>query len=249
MSNSPLVSYTKISPNQSGPRLYEVTRITPHCVVGQLDVETIGEWMAQPDAQASCNYCIGSDGRVGLIVDEADRSWCSSSRDNDNRAITIECASDLKSPYALKDVVYQRLIDLCYDICKRYKKTGLLWIPSKEEALSYQPKSNEMILTVHRWFANKDCPGAFIYEHLTELAQEVCIRLAGPTPSPVTPVIYNTVDELPDWAQPTIIKLINAGALQGNGGAPDEHGYPTGLSLSLDMVRTFVVLDRDGSIK
>lgn len=94
MSNSPLVSYTKLSPNHSGQRTHAVDRITPHCVVGQCSVETLGNIFTPTSRQASCQYGIGVDGRVGMYVEEKNRSWCSSSNANDQRAITIECASD-----------------------------------------------------------------------------------------------------------------------------------------------------------
>ena len=127
MSNSPLVSYTKLSPNHSGQRTHVVDRITPHCVVGQCSVETLGNIFAPTSRQASCQYGIGVDGRVGMYVEEKNRSWCSSSNANDQRAITIECASDATHPYAFNDTVYAKLIELCTDICKRYGKTKLLW--------------------------------------------------------------------------------------------------------------------------
>ena len=106
--NSPLVSYTKLSPNHSGQRTHSIDRITPHCVVGQCSVETLGSIFLPTSRQASCNYGIGADGRVGMYVEEKNRSWCSSSNANDQRAVTIECASDTTAPYAFKDVVYQK---------------------------------------------------------------------------------------------------------------------------------------------
>ena len=99
MSNSNLVSYTKLSPNHSGRRTHGIDRITPHCVVGQCSVETLGNIFAPTSREASCNYGIGVDGRVGMYVEEKNRSWCSSSNSNDQRAVTIECASDTKHPY------------------------------------------------------------------------------------------------------------------------------------------------------
>ena len=108
--NSPLVSYTKLSPNHSGQRTHSIDRITPHCVVGQCSVETLGNIFLPTSRQASSNYGIGVDGRVGMYVEEKNRSWCSSSAANDQRAITIECASDNTEPYAFKDVVYRACV-------------------------------------------------------------------------------------------------------------------------------------------
>lgn len=187
MSNSSLVNCTVLSPNHSGKRTHAIDRITPHCVVGQLSAESIGGCFTSPSRQASCNYGIGPDGRVCLIVDEANRSWCSSSSANDQRAVTIEVASDKTHPYAFKDAAYNKLVDLCVDICQRNGKTVLLWIDNKEKALAYNPKSNEMLLTVHRWFANKSCPGDWMYERMGQLATTVTARLGGVTIQPVVP--------------------------------------------------------------
>ena len=186
MSNSPLVDCTVLSPNHSGKRTKPLKRITPHCVVGQLKAEAIGGCFTNPSRQASCNYGIGTEGRVCLIVPEDCRSWCSSSNDNDQQAATIECASDKTHPYAMNSAVYNKLVDLCVDICKRNGAKKLLWISDKNKALSYVPKDDEMIITVHRWFANKSCPGDWLYNRLGELASTVTAKLGG-TKTPDTP--------------------------------------------------------------
>ena len=177
--NSSMVVYTKLSPNHSGQRTMAIDRITPHCVVGQCTAEGLGEWFMNTGIQASSNYGIDKDGRVALYVEEKNRSWCSSSNANDQRAITIECASDTSEPYAFRDVVYQTLIKLCVDICKRNGKNKLIWFGDKEKTLNYTPKSGEMILTVHRWFANKSCPGNWMYARMGDLASKVTAALGG----------------------------------------------------------------------
>lgn len=178
-SNSSLVSYTKLSPNHSGQRTHTIDRITPHCVVGQASAETLGNIFSRTAKQASSNYGIGSDGRVGLYVEEKNRSWCSSSNANDQRAVTIECASDASEPYAFRDAVYNKLIELCVDICRRNGKTKLLWLGTKTKSLNYAPASDEMVLTVHRWFAKKSCPGSWMFSRMGELAEQVTARLSG----------------------------------------------------------------------
>lgn len=178
MSNSKMVSYTRLSPNNSGKRTMKIDRITPHCVVGQCSVETLGRIFSSPDKKASSNYGIGYDGRVGMYVPENERSWCSSSAENDQRAVTIECASGLSAPYEMNSVVYNTLVKLCVDICKRNEKTVLLWFGDKEKTLKYSPKSNEMILSVHRWFTCKSCPGEWLYSRLDSLAKTVTYELS-----------------------------------------------------------------------
>ena len=173
MSNSPLVKYTKISPNKTVNRKHKIDTITIHCVVGQLSVERLGEIFSQKSKKASCNYGIGKDGRIGMYVEEKDRSWCSSNAANDHRAITIECASDLKSPYKINDKVYKSLIELCVDVCKRNNIKELKWKADKRLI----GKVNQQNMTVHRWFANKDCPGEYIYSRLGQIADEVNAQL------------------------------------------------------------------------
>lgn len=179
--NSPMVVYTKLSPNHSGQRTHSIDCITPHCVVGQCSVETLGSIFYPTSRQASSNYGIGTDGRVAMYVEEKNRSWCSSSNANDQRAITIECASDTTEPYAMNSKVYETLVKLCTDICRRNGKKKLLWLGDKTKTLNYNPKPDEMVLTVHRWFANKSCPGNWLYARLGDLASKVTAALDGNT--------------------------------------------------------------------
>lgn len=179
--NSSMVVYTKLSPNHSGRRTHSIDRITPHCVVGQCSVETLGSIFYPTSRQASSNYGIGTDGRVAMYVEEKNRSWCSSSNANDQRAVTIECASDTTEPYAINSKVYDSLVKLCTDICKRNGKKKLLWLEDKTKTLNYTPKPDEMVLTVHRWFANKSCPGNWLYTRLGDLASKVTAALGGNT--------------------------------------------------------------------
>ena len=182
--NSNMVAYTKLSPNHSGQRTHGIDRITPHCVVGQCTAEGLGDWFAKSSTQPSSNYGIDKNGRVGLYVEEKNRSWCSSSGANDQRAVTIECASDTSEPYAMNSAVYATLIKLCVDICKRNGKKKLIWFGDKDKTLNYSPKSDEMILTVHRWFANKSCPGNWLYARLGDLASKVTAQLGGAASTP-----------------------------------------------------------------
>jgi hypothetical protein len=146
-------------------------------MVGQMTARSCGALFSKPSREASSNYGIGKDGEIGLYVDESKRSWCTSSADNDNRAITIECASDVYAPYAMNSKVWKSLIDLCVDICRRYGKDTLLWLGDKTTSLKYKPKDNELVLTAHRWLAAKSCPGDWLYKRLGALAEEVTKQL------------------------------------------------------------------------
>lgn len=186
MSNSPLVSYTKISPNKSSPRNHKIDTVTIHCVVGQCSVETLGNVFAPTSRQASSNYGIGYDGRIGMYVEEKDRSWCSSNAANDNRAITIEVASDTKAPYAVNAKAYAALIDLLVDICKRNGIKELVWSTNKADRVNHKNGCN---MTVHRDYANKSCPGTYLYERHAQIASEVNKRLGSTNikPAPEKP--------------------------------------------------------------
>ena len=164
---------------------------------------------ACPPIQASSNHGIGADGQIGIFVEECNRSWCSSNEANDQRAVTIECASDATEPYAMRDAVYRSLIYLCADICRRNGKTKLFWFGDKEKTLGYTPKPDEMVLTVHRWFANKSCPGGWLYSRLGDLAEKVT-ELLTDTP------LDNTAA---DWAKDAVNWALRNGILKG-----DERG-------------------------
>ncbi len=176
MSNSKLISYTKISPNRTSPRNHKIDTVTIHCVVGQCSVETLGNIFAPTSRQASCNYGIGADGRIGMYCEEKDRSWCSSNAANDNRAITIEVASDTKHPYAVNAKAYAALIDLLVDICKRNGIPRLVWSTNKADRMNHKNGCN---MTVHRDYANKSCPGEYLYSRHAQIASEVNKRLGS----------------------------------------------------------------------
>ena len=206
MSNSSLVSYTKISPNKN-PRNHAIDTITIHCFVGQVHVERMGESFASKSSQQSCNYGIGKDGRIGMYVEEKDRSWCSSNRANDHRAITIECASSKYDPYEINDKVMDSLIKLLADICKRNNIKQLKW--KADKSLIGQPDKQNM--TVHRWFANKKCPGNYIYSRLGEIAANVNALLGVKTEveevvTPIEPVV--TTPATSTYKLTTFIKQI-----------------------------------------
>lgn len=167
--NSSLVTYTKLSPNHSGLRNHKIDVITIHCIVAQWTAKQGCDYFAKTSAQSSANYVVGKDGSIGLCVEEKNRSWCSSSSSNDNRAITIEVASDMTHPYAVTDAAYEALIKLCADICKRNGIKELLWKGDKS-LIGQVDKQN---MTVHRWFKNKACPGEYLYSRHGEIAEKV----------------------------------------------------------------------------
>lgn len=173
MSNSPLVTYTRITNNKTSPRNHVIDTITIHCIVGQWTAKQGCDYFATTKHQCSANYVVGKDGSIGLSVDEKDRSWCSSNGANDHRAITIEVASDTTSPYKVTDAAYKSLINLLVDICQRNNIKELKWKADKS-LIGQVDKQN---MTVHRWFANKACPGDYLYNLHSQIAKEVNERL------------------------------------------------------------------------
>ena len=175
MSNSKLVSYTKLSPNCNKPRNHAIDKITIHHMAGNLTVEQCGAVFAPSSRQASSNYGIGTDGRVGLYVDEANRSWCSSNGANDHRAVTIEVANDeIGGNWHVSDTALAKLIDLCADICQR---NGIA-------KLNYTGDANGN-LTMHKWFAATACPGPYLESKFPYIAQQVNAKL-GADSAPAT---------------------------------------------------------------
>lgn len=182
--NSPLVSYTKISPNRTKNRNHAIDTITIHCVVGQCSVQTLGNIFAPTSRGASSNYGVGYDGKIGMYVEEKDRSWCSSSSVNDNRAVTIEVASDTSEPYVVNQKAYASLLNLVTDICKRNGIKKLIWSKNKNERVNHLNGCN---MTVHRDYANKSCPGTYLYNKHGEIAAEVNKRLGANATTPQAP--------------------------------------------------------------
>lgn len=189
-SNSPLVTYKRITNNKTSPRNHAIDTITIHCIVGQWTAKQGCDYFATTDRECSANYVVGKDGSIGLSVEEKDRSWCSSSSSNDHRAITIEVASDTAHPYAVTDEAYNALIKLVADICKRNGIKKLLWKADK----SLIGQVNKQNMTVHRWFANKSCPGEYLYSRHSDIAAKVNALLgdsAGETAqTPTTQTLY-----------------------------------------------------------
>lgn len=187
MSNSSLVSYTRISPNKTTPRNHKIDTITIHCMAGDLSVESCGNLFAKSSRQASSNYGIGSDGRIAMYVEEKDRSWCSSNKSNDHRAITIEVANDggAATGWHISDKAYNALIALLVDICKRNDIKKLLWKADK----SLIGKVDKQNMTVHRWFATKACPGDYLYNLHGQIAKEVN-EILGVIEKPKAEVAY-----------------------------------------------------------
>lgn len=191
--NSPLINYKKISPNKTSPRNHKIDTITIHCMAGDLSVETCGNVFAPTSRKASSNYGIGSDGRIALYVDEKDRSWCSSNADNDNRAITIEVANDGGAPdWHISDKALASLIELITDICKRNNIKELKWEADK----SLIGQVNKQNMTVHRWFAAKACPGDYLYNKHSYIAEEVNKKLGAISPSVSSPVAPKPQNEI-----------------------------------------------------
>lgn len=169
MSNSSLVNYTKISPNRTSPRNHKIDRITIHHMAGNLTVEQCGNVFAPSSRQASANYGIGNDGRVGMYVEEKDRSWCSSNSANDHRAVTIEVANSATGePWPVSDKALNKLVDLCVDICKRNGIPKLVYTGDTSGNL-----------TMHRWFAPTGCPGTYLASKFPWIAEQVNKRLNG----------------------------------------------------------------------
>lgn len=145
--------------------------------MGQWTAKQGCDYFATTDRECSANYVVGRDGSIGLSVDEADRSWCTSSRENDNRAITIEVTSVTEHPYAVTDAAYAALIKLVADICKRNGIKKLVWSTNKTDRVNH---ANGCNMTVHRDYANKACPGQYLYDRHGAIAAAVNEILGSP---------------------------------------------------------------------
>jgi len=154
-------------------------------MAGVLSLEQFGNIVTTPGRDMSANYAIDKDARVGLFCEEKDRSWCSSSSWNDNRAITIEVSNSLygdATGWPISDKVYNKLIDLCVDICQR---NGI-------KSLEFTGDTNGS-LTFHCMLAQTQCPGPWIKSHVQELCAKVNSRLTAQS----TPIKSNEISNTP----------------------------------------------------
>ena len=226
MMQSPLVDIVQITSNSNPRGNNRIERITPHCVVGQHSAVKVANMKHfKPGGCASANYIIGKEGELLLNVPEERRAWTSGGEKkingrtgamNDYKAITFECASDATAPYAFKPVVYEKLIEVCVDICKRHGRKRLTWIATPQEAEAYKVAADEMILTWHRWYAYKSCPGDWLYSRGPELARQVTARLGGAEiVVPTTPANNNNNNtDLEEYKMPLIKRGSKGGTVR-----------------------------------
>lgn len=184
MSNSSLVNVIGLSPFTNGKRRLNIDRITPHCIVGNFPAERLPQFF--DDEGCSCNYAIAEDGRVALIIEEDCNSWCSSNENNDQRSVTIECSCDIENPYEFNVSVFNKLIELTVDICRRNNMDHVKYLHEyyvengvTKHAVDYDPPVGECQITLHRFFANKACPGDWFVDHIPDFVKEVNSRLSG----------------------------------------------------------------------
>ena len=231
MSNSSLVNYRRLSPNHSGIRQHKIDTVSIHCMAGNLTVEQCGRLFADPNTQASSNYGIGSDGRIALYVDEINRSWCTSSAANDNRAVTIEVANTVGyEPYPVSDAAYNSLIKLLADICKRNGIPELRW-QANPSLIGNTAQQN---MTVHRWFANKSCPGTWLYQRHGQIAADVNKLLKEEDEDVVR---WKTIKDIPaGYYREQAQRLMSEGVLKGKGNGE--------IDLTEDMLRTILIIER-----
>ena len=220
MGNSSLVTYTNLSPNCTSPRRGKIDTVTIHCIVAQWTAKQGCDYFAQPSAKASANYVVGCDGSIGLCVDEANRAWTTggtlsvngeTGAMNDHHAVTIEVASDTTAPYAITEAAYAALIRLVADIAKRNGLGELKWKADK----SLVGKPDEQNMTVHRWFANKACPGDYLYERMGDIAQKanaINFPSEGSEETVSEPVVNN---QPADWAKEAWDKAMADGVMDG----------------------------------
>ena len=247
--DSKLVTYTCWSPNHSGKRTHVIDTISIHCMAGNLSIETCGKLFLNPDREASSQYGIGGDGRIGQYVPEAYRSWCTSSRSNDQRAITIEVANSAGAPdWPVSEKAYNALLDLLTDICSRHNIKQLLW--RGDPGLIGQINLQNM--TVHRWFAAKACPGNYLLNRHAAIATTVNKRLKegidlneAETRKVAAEVVtqqnpnYPVITDVPAYWRPAIQELIDMDII--NGGT-DNAVNDKDVNLTKDTIKAIVIM-------
>ena len=193
---SSLATFEFISPNKGIPRNRTIRRLSPHCVAGNLSVESTLKLAAfQAGGSASTNYAIDSTGRSGLGVEETNRAWTTSSAANDNEAITFEIANNGGAPdWRMSDAAINTFLDQAVETCKYYgyKSVAYQEKPSNvtigtdatEAWIKTWAPDSSMIITLHNWYKNKACPGPYFMRQLPWLVREMNKRLQDPNWTP-----------------------------------------------------------------
>ncbi len=200
MSNSPLATYTRWSPNVTKPRRGIIRGVAIHCTAGGIN------WPARsfadmarfvkrdPEDGASCHYVVGGDGSIAQVCDEANRAWCTSNP-IDHEIVTIEVASNATEPCLVNSEAMAALIRLLVDICQRNGIPRLLW-EGEKELMGNWARQN---MVVHRWTSNKECPGDYLFRMHGNIAAAVNERLAAAEKEEMDDVEINALlDEMTD---------------------------------------------------
>ena len=270
MSNSPLVTYTNLTPyNRTRPRRGKILYIVPHCYVGQVTAKRGCDGFYSEGRGASAHYVIGYDGQIGQSVDEADRAWTTGGSLSangytgatiDHYAVTIEVACDSFHPYTITDAAYKALVRLMADIARRNGIQELRW--KADKTLVGKPEQQNVL--VHRWFANKACPGDYIFNHLGDIVAQANKILRGDedelTEAEIRKIVdeavaaqvsvaveaaldkinplYKDLKDVPSYWQDAAKSLLDTGAV--NGGTPAEVNA-TDLNLRAETLKAAVV--------
>ena len=168
--NSKLISYINISTGNYNKRLKAISRITIHQMFGDYTLDMVSQ-ILKLGKPCSWNYAIDSDGNIGLFVEESNRAWSSNDEENDELAINILVANSTVAPkWEVSDKAYQSLLNLCEDICRR----------DNINRLTYTGELRGSNLTMHQWFADTDCPGEYLKNKFSDIANSVNERLKSP---------------------------------------------------------------------
>lgn len=168
--NSPLATAEILSPFCTANRVGPIKGVAIHCTAGNTKhtAAQIAAEFQKPGKKASCNYAVGGDGSIALVVPERSRSWCTSSAQVDDYAVTIEVASD-PSGLVVRDEAVKSLVRLLADICLRNNIPELKFTGKKADACKWDVQN----MQCHRWFSDKACPGSYLFGLHPQIASQV----------------------------------------------------------------------------
>ncbi len=184
-----------------------------------------GNYFAQANRNASAHYFVDENSIIQSVKDN-DTAWHCGAKSyrhekcrNDN-SIGVEMCSekDSNGQYYINEQTQNTAIVLVKTLMEKYN------IPLENVLRHYD-------------VTGKMCPEPFVRNEVQWL--DFKRKLSENDVKEGAEMIYNYIDEnMPDWAKPTVQKLIAKGALKG-----DEKGQ---LMLTGTMLRLFVIHDRMG---
>lgn len=166
----PLITKKIITSNYSGRGGVKIIQYTPHTCVCNTD--SLYSYFNNPNTKASTHFFVNCKGAIEQYVEESNMAWANSNLQANRQSITCEhCDGGDANNSVRTPELYESAAQLMAYICKKYNIP--LKLLTQAEALANVPG-----ITLHKYYANKSCPGALNVQKIIDRA----LIINNPTP-------------------------------------------------------------------